>query len=345
MDALKRMPKADLHLHLDGCVKPETMLEWAAEQGVELPANDVAGLLPYMRVTDDCTSLVEYLSKFGFVLPFLQTEQALERCAYEVVEQAAEDNCLYIEVRFAPLLHTERGLTANDALAAVIRGLRRGEQRFGVRARAIAICMRHHSPALGLEVIRAAARYLGRGLVAVDLAGDEAGFPPQQFREVFDLARQYGIPVTIHAGEAGGADNVLEAIDRLGATRIGHGVRARENPALLERIRERGIPLELCPTSNLQTKAVADWDEYPLLDYMNSGIVVTINTDNPTVSGTSMTEECRRIATVFGLGPEDIVRLMENAVEAAFLEENEKAALRAEFNRRVAELGLPVASK
>ncbi|CAM3815839.1 adenosine deaminase [Cohnella lubricantis] len=341
MNWLKRMPKVDLHLHLDGCVKPETMLEWAAEQGSELPANDAAGLLPYMTVSDDCASLVDYLAKFRFVLPFLQNEQALERSAYEAVERAAEDNCIYIEVRFAPLLHTERGLTADDALAAVIRGLRRGEERYEIRARAIAICMRHHSPKDNLEVVRTASRYLGRGLVAVDLAGDEAGFPPQLFREVFELAQELGIPVTIHAGEAGGADNVLEAIDRLGAVRIGHGVRARENPAVLERIRECGIPLELCPTSNIQTKAVDGWEDYPIRDYMRSGIVVTINTDNPTVSGTSMTEECRRLAEHLGFGMADIVRLMENAVEAAFLDEAEKAALREEFLLRIAEIGVP----
>lgn len=340
MDWLKRMPKVDLHLHLDGCVKPESMLDWAAELGVELPANDPAGLLPYMQVSEDCASLVDYLAKFSFVLPFLQTAEALERCAYEVVERAAGDNCLYIEVRFAPLLHTERGLTADDAILAVIQGLQSGERRFGVRARAIAISMRHHLPERNLEVIHAAARHFGRGLVAVDLAGDEAGYPPQLFREVFELARGYGLPITIHAGEAGGADNVLEAIDRLGALRIGHGVRARENPAVLDRIRKLGIPLELCPTSNIQTKAVAGWDDYPIRDYIQSGIVVTINTDNPTVSGTSMTEDCRKIAEHFGLGPADIVRLMENAIEAAFLEESEKEALRAEFQSQVADVGV-----
>ena len=342
MDWLRRMPKVDLHLHLDGCVKPETILDWAAELGLELPAKDPAGLLPYMQVSEECASLVDYLAKFSFVLPFLQTEEALERCAYEVVERAAGDNCLYIEVRFAPLLHTERGLTADDAIKAVIRGLQRGERRFGVRARVIAICMRHHLPERSSEVIHAAAGHLGRGLVAVDLAGDEAGYPPRLFRELFGLARGYGLPITIHAGEAGGADNVLEAIDRLGALRIGHGVRARENPAVLELIRERGIPLEFCPTSNIQTKAVAGWDDYPIREYIRSGIVVTINTDNPTVSGTSMTEECRQIAERFGLGPGDIVRLMENAVEAAFLEESEKDALRAEFRSQVADAGVPV---
>lgn len=340
MDELKSLPKIDLHLHLDGGVRPETVLEWAAEQGATLPAADAAGLRPFMTADENCASLVEYLAKFDFVLPFLQTAEALERCAFEVVQQAAEDNCFYIEVRFAPQLHTERGLTASDAIDAVIRGLRKGEERFGTRARAIAICMRHHGLERNLTVVRAAAAYKGRGLVAVDLAGDEAGYPPRPFREVFALARELGLPVTIHAGEAGGADNVIEAIEGLGASRIGHGIRSRENPLALELLRDRRIPLEMCPTSNIQTKAVSGWDDYPLREYLDAGLVVTIHTDNPTVSGTTMTQECRAAAERFGLSTSEIARLMANAIDAAFLEDQEKNALRGEFRRRVAELGI-----
>ncbi|GIO11916.1 adenosine deaminase [Cohnella xylanilytica] len=342
MDAIKLLPKVDLHLHLDGCVKPETILEWAAAEGVALPAADKAGLLPYMQADEGCASLIEYLGKFAFVLPFLQTEEALERCAYEVVEQAAEDRCIYVEVRFAPLLHAERGLSAGAAIDAVIRGLRAGEAKFGVKARVIAICMRHHSVERNLEVVRAAAERLGRGLAAVDLAGDEANHPPGKFREVFALARELGIPFTIHAGEAGGAANVEEAIVGLGAARIGHGVRARENPRVLELVRERGIPLELCPTSNIQTKAVSGWDDYPIRDYFDRGIRVTIHTDNPTVSGTSMTRECRALAERFGFTIPELARLMENAVEASFLGEDEKNELMTIFRQKYAELdGLP----
>jgi adenosine deaminase len=342
-DVFGRLPKVDLHLHLDGCVKPETVLDWAKAEGVPLPSSDPEGLLRYMKVDEGCNSLVEYLDKFGFVLPFLQTEASLERCAYETVERAAADNCIYIEVRFAPLLHVERGLSADRAIEAVLRGLRKGEEAFGVRARAIAICMRHHSVRTNLEVVEAAARHYGRGLVAVDLAGDEAGHPPAKFRDVFALAREYRLPRTIHAGEAGGPDNVAEAVEGLGAVRIGHGVRSRENPRVLELLKERRIPLELCPTSNVQTKAVSGWHDYPIRDYIERGIAVTINTDNPTVSGTSMTRECRSLAERLGFTVPEIARLMANAIDYSFLDSGEKDVLRAEFDRRMAAIDVSIA--
>ncbi|THF75132.1 adenosine deaminase [Cohnella fermenti] len=342
MSLLKQLPKVDLHLHLDGSIRPGTILELAAEAGTALPATDATGLLPHMQADDECASLVEYLEKFNFVLPYLQSRASLRRAAYEIVENAAEDGCLYIEVRFAPMLHVHRGLSAADAIEGVIEGLREGEARHGIKARAIAICMRHQSAADNLEVVRTAASYLGQGLVAVDLAGDEANHPPARFREVFALARQLGIPFTIHAGEAAGAESIAEAIEGLGAIRIGHGVRLRENPALLELVRARGIPLELCPTSNLQTKAVAGWDDYPIRDYFDRGLRLTINTDNPTVSGTSMTRECEALAQRFRFTPGELASLMRNGIEVAFLPEGEKAELRAEFDRRLAALGIGV---
>lgn len=337
---VRRLPKVDLHVHLDGCVEAQTVLDLAREQGVELPAYEREGLLPHLQVTDDCGSLKEYLSKFDFVLPFLQTAKALERVAYEAVRQAAEHHCLYIEVRFAPQLHRRRGLTVDETIRHVIAGLQRGEREFGVKARAIAICMRHHSVADNLEVVEAAARFKGKGLAAVDLAGDEASFPPELFREVFAASRERGLPVTIHAGEAAGADNVYEAVVNLGAVRIGHGVRMRENEAVLEMIRERRIPLEMCPVSNIQTKAVSCWDAYPIREYFDHGIVVTVNTDNPGVSGTTITKEYEVLADTFGFTPAEIAVLIMNGVGAAFLEEDEKRALRQEFGMRMKELGV-----
>jgi adenosine deaminase len=340
MDRIHRLPKVDLHLHLDGSVKLETILELALKQGIELPSYNKKRLLSYMQVGGECSSLKDYLNKFDFTLQFLQTGEALERVAYEVVEAAAADCCQYIEVRFAPQLHRKAGMSLEEAIHYVIAGLQRGEKQFGFQARAIAICLRSHSHQDNIEVIEAAAQYSGKGLVAVDLAGDEASYPPELFREVFALSHKRGMPVTIHAGEAGGADNIYEAVTRLGATRIGHGVRLKENPAILEMVRKQQIPLEMCPLSNIQTKAVAGWEVYPIREYYELGLKVTVNTDNPIVSGTTLTKEYGILADKFGFTEREIATIIMNGVDSAFLETDEKRALKLKMALQFQELGL-----
>lgn len=337
---ISELPKVDLHVHLDGCIKPATLLRLAEQQGLSLPSTDSIDLIPYVQVSEECTSLTEYLAKFDFVLPFLQTKEALEQVAYEVVEQAAEHHIKYIEVRFAPQLHRSTNMTAEETIFNVIQGLRRGEADFGVKARVIAICMRNHSTEANLEVIEAASHFKGQGLVAVDLAGDELSYPAFLFREVFALASTYGIPVTIHAGEAAGADNIEEAILNLGAVRIGHGVRLKENSRLMQMIQEQKIPLELCPTSNIQTKAVTGWDAYPIREYFDQGILFTVNTDNPGVSGTDITKEYKLIVEKYGFTLRELTILIMNGVEASFLEDEEKAALKRDFEEILVRLGV-----
>lgn len=337
---LSELPKVDLHVHLDGSVQPTTLLKLAEDRGISLPSENAFELIPYVQVEENCTSLTEYLMKFDFVLPFLQTKQSLEQVAYEVVGQAAEHQIKYIEVRFAPQLHRRNGLSTADTIHHVIQGLRQGESQFGVKARVIAICMRNHTVAMNIDVVEAASLFLGHGLVAVDLAGDETKFPAGLFREVFAVARKLQIPVTIHAGEAAGCENIKEAITHLGARRIGHGVRLRENSELMDIIREQKIPLELCPTSNIQTKAVYDWSSYPIRDYFDQGIVLTINTDNPGVSGTNLTKEYQIIAEKFGFTIKEITKLIMNGVEASFLEDDEKAMLRRDFEKILIKLGV-----
>jgi adenosine deaminase len=335
-----QLPKVDLHVHLDGSVRPETVLEIAELEGIDLPAYDTEALLPFMQVNDTCGSLTEYLSKFDFTTRFLQTGQALERVAYETVAQAASHNCHYIEVRFAPQLHRQQGLTAEEAIHYVIQGLGRGEKEFGTQARAIGICMRNHSQADNLEVIEASAAYMGKGLAAVDLAGDEASYPPELFREVFALAHKHAIPVTIHAGEAAGASNVYEAIKNLGASRIGHGIRVQENPDILDMVLKQQIPLEMCPVSNIQTKAVASWEAYPIRDYFDRGLMVTLNTDNPSVSGTDITREYSILSEKFNFTTPELARIVMNGVEAAFLEDSNKLQLKKRCQEAFLALGV-----
>ena len=335
MDELHRLsalPKVDLHVHLDGSVSPESLIALARFQSISLPTYNQTELLAHMQIGEQgCDNLAQYLTKFDFVLPLLQTADALAYVATETVRQAAEHGTKYIEVRFAPQLHRERGLSAGDAIRHVIRGLKLGEHQYGVMARAIAICMRHHGDETNLEVIEAASRYYGHGLVAVDLAGNEAAYPASLFRGVFARAQGYGIPITIHAGEAAGPDNIAEAVEHLGAVRIGHGVRAREDAEVLALLRDRRIPLELCPTSNIQTRAVREWSDYPIRDYIEQGLLVTVNTDNPGVSGTNITNEYRVLSERFGFTLPEIKRLILNGVEAAFLREYEKEQLRQEI--------------
>jgi len=340
LSLLEKMPKVDLHVHLDGSLKPATLFRLAADQGIPLPAATERELLPYVQAGDECGSLTEYLTKFAFVLPFLQTGEALEQVACEAVEDASRQRIRYLEIRFAPQLHRQRGLTPSDAIRHVLAGLRRGEERFGTKARCIAICMRNHSVADNLEVVEAAASFVGQGLVAVDLAGDESAHPASRFREVFGLAERLGIPATIHAGEAAGPDSIEEAVRRLGASRIGHGVRAKEDPAVLNLLRERRIPLELCPISNIQTKAVAGWASYPVREYFDQGLMLTVNTDNPGVSGTDLNKEYAALAERFGFTASEIATLILNGVEAAFLPPEEKAELRREFEGNFAALGI-----
>ncbi|OPH48295.1 adenosine deaminase [Paenibacillus ferrarius] len=339
-DLLSRLPKVDLHLHLDGSVKPETLLELALHQGIDLPVYDREGLIPHMRVGEECGSLIEYLSKFHFTTRIMQSGEALERIAYEVVQQSAEHNCKYVEVRFAPQLHRNNGLTVEETIHHVVEGMKRGQRDFGVRGGVIAICMRNHSCQSNLEVIEAAAQFVGKGVVAVDLAGDEAAYPPEFFREVFAESTRLGIPVTIHAGEAAGAVNVYEAVTNLGAVRIGHGVRLKENRSILEMVKERRIPLEMCPISNIQTKAVSSWEAYPIREYLEQGLLVTINTDNPSVSGTDITNEYRVLSDRFGFTAPELVKLIMNGVDAAFLDEADKLLLRREMENEISSLGV-----
>jgi len=334
------MPKIDLHLHLDGCVRPETLIRLARERKRPLPATEPERLLPYMQAAPDNANLTEYLTKFDFVLPHLQDKEALELVAFECVRQTADSGGIYVEVRFAPMLHTREGLSADDAIRGVIQGLARGEAECGIPARAIVICMRHHDEAANIAAVEAAARFAGHGAVAVDLAGDESRWPTSAFRRVFEAAAALGLPFTIHAGEAAGPESIREAVERLGAVRIGHGVRAQEDPETLALLRERRIPLEMCPTSNIQTRAVPGWDAYPLRRYAAEGLVVTANTDNPTVSGTTIADEYRLLHERLGMTPREIAALTLNAAEAAFLEPEAKHALIARARSALESLGL-----
>lgn len=322
---IKRFPKIDLHCHLDGSMRPQTLLDLLKEQGqTDIPSLDEIEMR--MRVNADCKSLVDYLKRFDLPLLVLQTEEALYQVAKELVFDAAADGVIYLEVRFAPQLHREKGLSLDTIVAAVQRGLADGVAQAGIDTGLLLCCMRHQTVEQGLEVVEVARQFHGNGVVGIDLAGDELSFSPLLHHAVFQKAQAYDIPYTIHAGESAGALSIKEAL-LLGARRIGHGVRLLEDPKLIPYFLQHDIGMELCPTSNLQTKAVPSWDAYPLRRFIDEGLAVTVNTDNRTVSDITLTKEYELLIQHLGLQESDFIRMLENAIRISFAEESVKKRL------------------
>lgn len=311
---------ADLHLHLDGSLSVENVFGLAKKDHIELPADTPDGLRPYLTARADCGDLNEYLRCFDLPLAVLQTAENLETGAYGLGKDLKEKGLCYAEIRFAPQLHCRQGLTQEEAVQAVLAGLLKAaegsEGRIGLKA--ILCCMRGEKVrTANLETIRVASKYLGRGVVAADLAGAEGLYPTRDFAEEFALARRLGVPFTIHAGEADGPESIWKALE-FGAARIGHGVRAIEDEKLMDELAKRAIPLEMCPSSNLQTKAVGSLKDYPLRDFLSRGIRVTVNSDNMTVSDTWAGKEYALLSREYGLTEEEAVRLLNDTKEAAF---------------------------
>ncbi|TQN33383.1 adenosine deaminase [Haloactinospora alba] len=304
--------RVELHCHLDGSVRPDTVAELAAEEGEPLtvPATEALVAPPV------CGSLVEFLGYLDLALRVLQTPHALGRAARELVEDWHADGLVYGEVRFAPQLHQQRGMTMDDAVRAVAGGLREGAAATGVRTGLLLCCLRHQPPEVSESVVDTALRWPDL-VCGVDLAGDETQ-PGTPHRSAFDAAHAAGLPVTIHAGEVAGPESVWEAVDVLGAARVGHGVRAPGDSALLERLRADGIALETCPTSNVQTRAVPGLARHPADALLRAGLPVTVSTDTRTTSATTVGGEFRALAGQFGWGEDEEARCQHHARAAAF---------------------------
>jgi adenosine deaminase len=321
-----RLPKAELHVHLDGSLRPSTMIDLARAAKLTLPASDPEALRRFMRV-DDARSLEDYLRRFEITIQLLQTPEAIERVAYEMVEDAAGDNVRYIEVRYCPELSRRNGMTLEQVIEAELRGLGRGERDFGVVARVINCSLRHYPPSLSLDIARSSVGFRDRGVVAFDLAGGEAGRPPEVHKAAFDLAAEGLLAITVHAGEAAGPDSVAAAIHQCHANRIGHGTRLYENPVLQNYVRDRQILIEANITSNLQTRAVARASEHPVRAYYDAGVNVTLCTDGWLMGGITLSDEYWLAHTELGFTRAEIDRLILNGFTAAFLPWPERLAL------------------
>ncbi|HCJ40883.1 adenosine deaminase [uncultured Ruminococcus sp.] len=317
----------DLHLHLDGAVTPLIARRLGEMQGMALPEDEL--LEKQLCVPPECLSLNDFLRCFELPLTLLQTREALAECTKLVCKSLAEQGVVYAEIRFAPQLHCQRGMSQEDAVRAVLDGLESCPFDAGL----ILCCMRGRgNEKENAETLALTAKYLSAegGAAAMDLAGAEALFPTRNYRELFENAADKGIPFTIHAGEADGADSIREAVN-FGASRIGHGVRCFEDGALAELVREKGIPLEMCLTSNRQTHAVENMAEHPFMRYFSQGLKVTLNTDDPAIERTDIAAEYRYAEELFGIDGKQKRQLLENAVEAAFAGERVKARVRAEL--------------
>ncbi|HEX5256280.1 MAG TPA: adenosine deaminase [Mycobacterium sp.] len=342
LEQIRRAPKALLHDHLDGGLRPSTVLEIAGQVGYDgLPATDVDELARWFRTRSHSGSLERYLEPFSHTVAVMQTPEALHRVAYECVEDLAEDSVVYAEIRFAPELHIDRGLSFDAIVDAVLAGFAEGEKASAAAGRPIVVrllvtAMRH--AAVSREIAELAIRFRDKGVVGFDIAGAEAGNPPTRHLDAFEYMRDHNARFTIHAGEAFGLPSIHEAIAFCGADRLGHGVRivddievSDDGKVRLGRqasiLRDKRIPLELCPSSNVQTGAVKSIAEHPFDLLARARFRVTVNTDNRLMSDTFMSREMHRLVKAFGYGWSDLERFTINAMKSAFIPFGERLAI------------------
>ncbi len=336
-DLLRRLPKTELHCHLDGCVRPTTLLELAAEYKQPMPADDAEALARYMLV-DDAENLEDYLARFSVTLSVMQTPESLERIAYELAEDAAREGVRYLETRYAPILNVRGGMSLEESVEAPLRGLARAQQEYGITGRVIVCAIRNMAPEVSLELAKLAVQFKDLGVAGFDLAGGEAGNPASRHIEAFDYARANDLPCTCHAGEGAGADSIRDAIHRCCACRIGHGTRLIEDEALTQYVNDRRIAIECCITSNVQTRAAASLDAHPLRAYFDRGLNVALSTDNRLMSGITLVDEYQRAAAHLGFTFEELCTVARNGFTSAFLHEHERRALLETVDRDIAVL-------
>jgi len=338
-DFVRSLPKVLLHDHLDGGLRPQTIIELAnSSRYDQLPSKDATQLAGWFHRNADCGSLPQFLQGFEHTCGVMQTEEALERVAYEMLEDMRKDGVFYVETRFAPLLHTRRGMYVENVVRAVIRGMEQGKKDFGVHYGVIFCALRNMSPDLTDEVARLAVEFRPHAAVGFALAGEEGGYPPKKHVHAFHYIQRDNFNITIHAGEGFGKDSIWQAIQWCGAHRIGHATRLVEDMevkdgnlismgTLSRYILDKRIPLEICLTSNVHTGAVKSLEEHPFGILYQQRFRVTLNTDNRLMSNITLTDEYRRAAEVFGLSLADLERITTNAMKSAFIPYEQRVAL------------------
>lgn len=335
-DWIQRLPKVELHVHLDGSLRPQTMIELADEAGIRLPARDAASLAEAMLVRD-VTCLEEYLDRYRVTIALMQTREAIRRIARELVLDLAAENVRYFETRFCPALHTP-AMSDAEAIEAALAGLREGSDASDCEARLIVCGLRTMPSETSTRMARAAVEARDRGVVAFDLAGAEAGHPAKDHAGAFDIARDGGLRLTCHAGEGYGPDSVRQALEDCGAERLGHGTRLHEDPQLENEVLERGVPLEVCVTSNVHTRTVDTAASHPVRRYLERGHCVTLNTDGRLMDGITLTDEYWLAHRELGFDANELRQVVHNAASSAFLGGAERQSLLERIERELADL-------
>ena len=323
-ELIQALPKAELHCHLDGSIRISTILDLAEKQKISLPEDNEVGLKNILIVKDRVESLEEYLNLFKITLSVMQTPESLERCSYELIEDVSRENVRYIEIRYSPILHIEKGMTMEESVEAVQRGLIRGKKEFGVRSGIIICGIRDISPEISLQLAEITVQYKDKGVIGFDLAGAEENFPAKKHREAFYLIQNNNINATIHAGEAFGPSSIHQAIHYCSANRIGHGTKLHEDIDLMNYVNDHRIALEICLTSNIQVRSVDSIEVHPFKKYFDEDIRVTLNTDNRLISNTTLTDEYLLAVETFNLTKQDLRTIIINGFKGAFLPHNER---------------------
>ncbi len=324
---IHKLPKTDLHVHLDGSVRIETMIELAQKDKIELPSYDPEELKKIICCDENCASLDDYLQGFHIVNKVLQNKESLKRTAYELAEDCAKENIRYVEVRYSPILHTDRGLKLTQILEAVIDGLKAAEKDFNIKTGVIICGIRNMDPTTSVKLAELAIAYKNKGVIGFDLAGGENNYPAKDHKEAFDLALKNNLNITIHAGEAYGPESIHQALHYCGSHRIGHGTRLVEDGDLLNYANDHRIPLEICLKSNFHTKAVPSIRAHPIDFYLDYGLRVTLNTDNRTISSTTMTDEYMLAIELLGLDYPQVKNIILNGFKSAFIPYKERVRL------------------
>ena len=320
---MKNMPKIELHCHLDGSVRVKTMLDIAVEENIKIPTFEMSRLTQMVQVPEDCKSLNEYLQRFEIPNMVMQSKKALKRITFELLEDCSMENIKYIEIRFAPQFHTKGGLNYEQIIESVIEGINEAEAKYEIKANIILSIMRIKELTDGLEVVEAGRKYLKNKVVAIDLAGPEEENFANKYEDIIIKAKEYGYNVTIHAGEAASGKNVEDAINILGATRIGHGINIQNIDKYINLVKEKNVLLEVCPTSNIQTKAIDEIKNHPVYKFYKDEILVNVSTDNRTVSDINLTHELE-IFKDLGADENDFKKMYLDSVKASFADDETK---------------------
>ena len=335
LGVIQRLPKTDLHCHLDGCLRPRTLLELARAQDVRLPTTRLPELTRLLQAGKRTRNLADYLRIFDITLSVLQEREGLYRVAYELAEDAAAENVRHLEVRYAPVLHRKRGLSYEDIVDPVIAGLAEAGGRLNLSTGVIICGIRSMNPRTSLRLAELAVAYKGRGVLGFDLAGQEKDYPAKAHRAAFQLILKSNVNLTVHAGEAFGPPSISQAIHQCGAHRIGHGTRLHEDQDLMAYVNDHRIPLEVCLSSNVQTRAVRSLGAHPVGHYFRHGLRVTLNTDSRLISATSVSREIALAARAFRLGPYEVKRIIMNGFKSAFLPYQQKARVLRRVNLEI----------